>query len=96
VPRFARREWDAVTDDLIPESPHTADRPSWKCRSCEEPWPCEEAKIYLLIEYHDAPTSLGLYLSLQWRSASEELKNEAMSEELWLRFIGWLHPLRRR
>lgn len=78
------------------ENSHTAARPSWLCRRCGCPWPCRLAKGHLLVEYRDEPTGLGLYLAIQWGEASRELDGVDLSDALWPRFVGWIHPLRRR
>jgi hypothetical protein len=44
---------------------HCPDRPSWGCRACGEPWPCERARKNLA----DDPTVV-VYMSLQLALAS--------------------------
>jgi len=46
----------------MPRTEHLAERPSWHCRACQQPWPCTTAKVNLATEYLHQPTALKLYL----------------------------------
>jgi hypothetical protein len=42
--------------------PHVPMRPLWRCRSCAAEWPCQPARLSLLVEYRGNRTALLLYL----------------------------------
>jgi hypothetical protein len=65
---------------------HWPDRPTWRCRTCGEPWPCEPAR-----------TELQTWPLLERTGVMGELFVAACSElrgwqagELHDRFLGWL------
>jgi hypothetical protein len=67
---------------------HAPVRPTWNCAACGREWPCASARGRLLAEYDRAPTSLRLYLAVQFVEASQDLKWHGAGE-LYQRFLGW-------
>lgn len=65
---------------------HLAERPTWDCRACERPWPCDPAREALAAEL--GRTELTLYLSGHLDEAARELPG-APAAELYDRFLGW-------
>lgn len=51
---------------------HLAARPSWRCRVCAAPWPCQPAKRGLRIDYADNRVGLVLYLSALLHDAIDD------------------------
>ncbi|RGC67236.1 hypothetical protein C5N14_19770 [Micromonospora sp. MW-13] len=43
--------------------PHVPMRPLWRCRNCGAEWPCQPARLGLLVEYRGDRTGLLIYLS---------------------------------
>lgn len=73
---------------LIGASEHAADRPSWHCRSCGEPWPCDPARERLAAGM--GRVSLSVYM---WSSLEEAARDmpDGPPQELFERFIRWTH-----
>lgn len=69
--------------------PHVAHRPSWECRNCGDPWPCQPARAELLAEHVDFPTVLRYYMVAMMAEASRELPEGEFDGELYARFLGW-------
>jgi hypothetical protein len=71
---------------------HVPEQPSWDCKSCGKPWPCDPAREALVAEYAEDSTSLSV---LMWGHMStwimEALGNGPMREG-WDRFIAWTRP----
>lgn len=65
---------------------HTAQRPSWDCRACDKPWPCDPAREALAAEKERV--SLSVYMWMQLEDAARDLPNEPASA-LFERFIHW-------
>jgi hypothetical protein len=65
---------------------HTAGRPSWDCRACGKPWPCDPARESLLSEMDRS--SLAIYM---WANLEEAVGNlpGGPPGELFDRFIHW-------
>jgi hypothetical protein len=67
---------------------HTADRPSWHCRICGDPWPCASARASLVATL--SPTLLAMYM---WSNYEEAiLSGNLVTEEAaqaYDRFILW-------
>lgn len=80
-PGMALAETSAVT-----ESDHIADRPSWDCRSCGKPWPCNPARKALASEMDR--TSLAIYMWVNLEEAVCDLPKGPPSE-LFERFLSW-------
>jgi hypothetical protein len=68
---------------------HTGARPSWNCRSCGTPWPCEAAKADLSAEYQVSPSALRIYLSALLFDALNDLHCEPSPRDLYERFLTW-------
>ena len=71
---------------MTDQTEHDADRETWDCLVCGEPWPCAPAKVYMLETMR--PTELAI---AQWQHLEEAVftlggKN---SKALWDRFLGW-------
>jgi hypothetical protein len=73
---------------------HTGARPSWNCRICGTPWPCEAAKADLSAEYQVLPSALRIYLSALLFDALEDLTPhcEPSQRDLYERFLTWTPP----
>jgi hypothetical protein len=67
---------------------HTADRPSWDCRACGKPWPCDPARERLAEEMDRI--SLAMYMWTNLEEAVADLPPGPPSE-LFERFIRWTH-----
>jgi hypothetical protein len=65
---------------------HVADRPSWDCRACGKPWPCEPAREQLAAEYGQG-TQLTLWMSIDMIDAARETKLKP--HEIYQRFVAW-------
>ncbi len=68
---------------------HTPLRPDWRCRDCDEPWPCPTRQVMLLAEFRDQPVSVVLLLAFCFHEASETLTG-VPTEEVYSRMFGWL------
>jgi hypothetical protein len=73
---------------------HIAQRPSWDCRACTQPWPCANAKTDLLAEFQDFPSVLMIYMSAQMCEALNDLTAHGAlaPPDLYDRFITWARP----
>lgn len=69
------------------DAEHSPDQPSWKCRVCGKPWPCEPARGALMLEGDGVTRSV--YLSVQLRIALMDMPTEP-ADELYRRFLGWV------
>ncbi|MFG3601964.1 flavin reductase [Micromonospora chersina] len=71
--------------------PHLPMRPLWRCRSCGAEWPCQPARLSLLVEYRGNRTGLLLYLGGLMTEAGEHLAqlNPGHVPDLHHRFLGW-------
>ncbi len=70
--------------------PHVAERPSWACAGCGQPWPCAPARSRLADEYDGMRHGLGLYLAGSYAEASADLYgSKVLVESLFDRFVGW-------
>ena len=68
---------------------HLAARPSWRCRTCDDEWPCGTRRTQLLAEYGTTSVSLVLFLSACLLDAIGDLPNWPAGMLYW-RFLGWL------
>ncbi|MEQ4301231.1 flavin reductase [Plantactinospora sp. B6F1] len=68
---------------------HTPTRPAFRCRTCGAPWPCQSARLALLLAYRDNPLGLFTYLATALHRARHDLPNRD-SAELAVRFLGWV------
>jgi hypothetical protein len=73
---------------LIGAEEHAAERPSWQCRSCGEPWPCDPARDRLAAGM--GRVNLSVYM---WSSLEEAARDmpDGPPQELFERFIRWTH-----
>jgi hypothetical protein len=95
VNSFCRlRLWIAVAVlMLVPRTEHDADRPSWQCRVCDQPWPCANAKIDLVEQYHRSRMMLTLFMSSCMAEAIDDLRwGSGSPAGLYDRFLGWVRP----
>lgn len=68
---------------------HIADRPSWDCKRCEKPWPCDPAREQMLNDKQTDPTQLRIYLWLHLEEAADQLPTMSFKEAIE-RFVGWV------
>ncbi|MBY8870970.1 hypothetical protein K7640_03820 [Micromonospora sp. PLK6-60] len=75
---------------------HVAARPTWRCRVCAAPWPCQPAKLALRADYADDRPGLAVYLcTLLHDAVADRLRvrpDEVNPAEFFARFIGWTRP----
>jgi hypothetical protein len=74
---------------------HLAVPPGWNCAACHQPWPCDRAKIDLLAEYRQSPSSLTVYMHGHLAAAIDDLAattDGPARPDLWTRFVGWTRP----
>jgi hypothetical protein len=75
--------------------PHLPMRPLWRCRACGAEWPCQPARLSLLVEYRHDRTALLVYLGTLMAEAADQLaqlNGHAPPENLGDRFLGWARP----
>jgi hypothetical protein len=65
---------------------HIADRPSWNCRACGDPWPCAPARKALIAEL--TMVGLAVYMWTNLEEAARDLSGEPFGE-VYTRFLGW-------
>jgi hypothetical protein len=75
---------------MTPGVEHIAARPSWNCRNCAMPWPCQTAKKDLVTEFRDFPSMLVINLYGLMGEAAGDLQTSA---GLQARFLGWVSPV---
>ena len=73
---------------MIVRDEHLADRPSWDCRRCGRPWPCDPARESLKGEMNRV--ELAIYMWAHLDDACGDLPKGPPSE-LFHRFIKWTH-----
>jgi hypothetical protein len=79
----------AQTDRVLRRpTDHIAERPSWRCRTCADPWPCDSAR-------HDLSgrmdrVALATHMWAQLDDAANDLP-AGPPAELFDRFIRWTH-----
>ncbi|MFI7213025.1 flavin reductase family protein [Micromonospora maritima] len=61
-------------------------RPAWRCRVCGAPWPCQPARLGLLVEFRGDRTGLLFHLGGLLAEAHTQLGDVA---DLHGRFLGW-------
>lgn len=61
-------------------------RPAWRCRGCGAHWPCQPARLALLVEYRQNRTALLVYLGALLAEAGDQLDHPV---GLHRRFLGW-------
>jgi hypothetical protein len=67
---------------------HIAERPSWDCRACDKPWPCDPARERLMLEMDRVPLAIYMWVNLEEAARDMPLGPVA---ELFERFIKWTH-----
>ncbi|MFE0594080.1 flavin reductase [Micromonospora echinospora] len=72
---------------------HVAARPSWRCRACGAPWPCQPAKLRLLRTYADDRLALMAWLGVTMAEAVRDLPDDGT--DVIARFVRWARPPRR-
>ncbi|MFY1638299.1 hypothetical protein ACN27F_34280 [Solwaraspora sp. WMMB335] len=71
---------------------HLAQRPSWRCRVCADPWPCRTAREQLVHAYD----RIGLCLYLADRLIDAVADGLGPSPAgLYHRFLGWARTAHR-
>jgi len=65
---------------------HAPARPSWGCRVCQKPWPCDLARKDMCSEMDR--TALTIYMWLNLEDAVLERPDTPVGE-LFDRFIAW-------
>lgn len=72
---------------------HSGERPTWDCDACTQPWPCANAKVHLLREFHGYPSVLAVYMSAQMCEAAIDLTAHGAEPpaDLYERFLSWIH-----
>lgn len=90
-----------VTSRLPSHRPHIAQRPLWLCKVCTDPWPCEPARLLLLMEYRRDMIALSIYMGGLLHDAVGDLirlhpGTPPNSAELFDRFLDWTNPRRPR
>ncbi|SCG48114.1 hypothetical protein GA0070560_105213 [Micromonospora halophytica] len=71
--------------------PHMPMRPLWRCRNCGAEWPCQPARLDLLVEYRGNRTALLLYLGALMAEARDQLAqlHPDRAPDLHERFLAW-------
>ena len=72
---------------------HLPQRPTWDCRACDKPWPCDPAREGLAAEL--GTTELAVYAAAHLQVAAADMPT-APPAELYDRFIGWVRTGPRR
>ncbi|GAB1642977.1 hypothetical protein [Krasilnikovia sp. MM14-A1259] len=65
---------------------HIEERPTWDCRVCGDPWPCNPARERLAAEL--SPTALRINMWTRMEVAIGDLPPEPAGE-LFDRFLRW-------
>ncbi|MFI6242603.1 hypothetical protein ACIBEF_22290 [Micromonospora sp. NPDC050795] len=68
---------------------HMPRRPQWDCEACEQPWPCDPARVRLAEEFGTNRVNLSMYVSGLLDAALEELPT-ADTADLYDRFVASL------
>jgi len=65
---------------------HVAERPSWDCRVCGKPWPCDAAREALILEMDRVALAIYMWINLEEAVLDRPL---GPASELFERFIRW-------
>lgn len=65
---------------------HTCERPSWSCRACGQPWPCQPARVSLM-DGADR-VMLAMYMWAHLDRAMTDLSPRPPAE-FYDRFLSW-------
>lgn len=68
---------------------HLPVRPSWRCRSCDQPWPCRPARLALVGEFGARSTGLRIQLATYLEPVARD-QPQITPADLYRRFIAWL------
>lgn len=74
---------------MTDQAEHVAARPSWDCRACGRPWPCDPAREHLAATL--GRTQLAIYAAVNLHEAIGDLPTTPPSK-LFDRFLGWTRP----
>ncbi|MEV4478238.1 flavin reductase [Micromonospora coxensis] len=75
-----------------PSRPHEPMRPLWRCRACGAVWPCQPARLSLLVQYRHDRAGLLVYLATLMSEAAAQLGQlggQVSPAELTERFLTW-------
>ncbi|BBH65313.1 hypothetical protein ACTI_19980 [Actinoplanes sp. OR16] len=80
---------------LVPRTDHQAERPTWDCKTCGEPWPCATAKVELADQYHRFPHGLTIVIGSYLVEAIDDWATDTSRPppNLYARFLGWTDDL---
>ncbi|MEH1168934.1 flavin reductase [Micromonospora sp. CPCC 205539] len=67
---------------------HLPSRPGWACRTCEQDWPCDPARVRLAEAYGADRIGLSMYVGSLLFVVTAELPAVAPTE-LYERFVLW-------
>mgnify|MGYP006218221885 CR=1 FL=1 len=82
----------ATVDELRRHQPL---RPTWLCRSCAAPWPCQPARLVLLRDFAGDQIGLSVYgCSMMHLAVNDLLRLDAVPDPaaLFARFLSWTRP----
>ena len=81
--------------DAVQPSEHISDRPAWKCRACDQPWPCAHARDELCAEFREFPSVLRIYMSGQMLDAARDFAagGHELPTDLYQRFLAWTRSM---
>ena len=74
---------DARTTEI---TEHIAGRPSWDCRLCSRPWPCDPAREAMMTTMTRVERAVLMWVYLE--VAAEDIRGMPMNE-IFTRFIRW-------
>lgn len=68
---------------------HSASRPSWDCRACGQPWPCDPAREELIAQ----TPNVSALATAGWAYLDEFVRDQPTGPpaEAFDRFIRWTH-----
>jgi hypothetical protein len=67
-------------------APHVEERPSWDCRACGRPWPCDRARAELASALSPVALRTAMWMRLEVAASDLPLGPPA---ELFERFLRW-------
>ncbi|MEV4759713.1 hypothetical protein AB0J86_32090 [Micromonospora sp. NPDC049559] len=78
---------------------HAAQRPLWHCRMDGQPWPCGEARLFLVEDYRTDPVQTSIYLCGVLHEMIRDLyrlhpDTAPPPDVMFARVLGWLPPRR--
>lgn len=105
-PPLARKDWAsgdplampttmAVVGDFdlaarLSHHDHQPRTPDWLCTTCDQDWPCDQARRDLLLDL--GWRRVAIYCAVLMERAAADLA-AANPHHMWMRFIGWTGPL---